>query len=75
MDNKLSIKFESGLYEQTYKFRMQEGLENMEDIKNLVDGAFVQSVEQILRSMHQTKMSAVARKMEDKREDEFEGII
>ena len=32
MDNKLSIKFESGLFEQTYKFRESEQLRLKEDV-------------------------------------------
>ncbi|MBK7870450.1 MAG: hypothetical protein IPJ74_07085 [Saprospiraceae bacterium] len=33
MDNKISIKFESGLYEQTYKFRSGDTISNLGDVK------------------------------------------
>ena len=75
MDNKLSVKFESGLYEQTYKFRMQNGLENMEDIRQLVDIDYIQSVEEILMKMHQKKVEAVGRKLRSNGAAEFEEII
>lgn len=74
MDNKLSVKFESGLYEQTYKFRTGEGLENLEDIKKLVDIPFMQAVEQELQRMHQIRNGALSR-IETGEEEEFEEII
>ena len=75
MDNKLSVKFESGLYEQTYKFRVQEGLEKMQDVEKLVDPPFISAVESILKNMHKTRMEAMRRKFTGNREDEFEEII
>lgn len=74
MDNKLSVKFESGLYEQTYKFRTGDGLENLEDIKSLVDIPFMQAVEQELQKMHQIRNEALGRRTSEE-EEEFEEII
>jgi len=75
MDNKLSVKFESGMYEQTYKFRVTDSLENMEDIKKIVDAPFIQSVETELIKMHQIKNEALSRSIPATEEDEFEEII
>jgi len=44
MDNRLSVKFERGLNEQTYKFRTNNELQNFEDMQRLVDADFVASV-------------------------------
>jgi hypothetical protein len=75
MDNKLSVKFETGLYEQTYKFRESEGLKNFEDIKKLVDEPFVNNVLAQFERMHSTKLEAMDRNLPAEKADEFEEII
>lgn len=74
MDNKLSVKFESGLYEQTYKFRTSSDLETLEDVKNLIDPAFMLAAENILKQMHQARIKALDRKNQTQK-DEFPNII
>ena len=49
MDNKFSVKFETPQFEQTYKFRIGEGIENEADIRKLVDGPFITAVAQIFK--------------------------
>ena len=73
-DNRLSVKLESGLYEQTYKFRDGEGIENAEDVEKLFDAAFMERVLEMLRTMHQFKMNALSRQLADASES-FEEII
>jgi hypothetical protein len=63
-DNRISVKLESGLYEQTYKFRDGEGIENAEDV----------GVQEMLRNMHQLKMNALSSQSSDSSES-FEEII
>lgn len=75
MDNKISIKFETGMYEQTYKFREMESLNNMEQIKELVNGAFVHNVLNEFQRMHQFKNNALSSFLPQEEEDEFEEII
>jgi hypothetical protein len=75
MENKISIKFESGLYEQTYKFRIGDGMETFEDVEKLVDSAFLERVGDILQSMHEVKSQALLRQFTDREKDEFEAII
>lgn len=75
MENKISIKFESGLYEQTYKFRTGDGMETFEDVEKLVDSAFLERVGDILQTMHEVKSQALLRQMSDLEEDEFATII
>lgn len=75
MDNKTSIKFETGMYEQTYKFREMDELNNMEKIKELVDGEFVNNVLSEFQRMHQYKNNALSSFLPKEEEDEFEEII
>ena len=75
MDNKLSIKFESGLFEQTYKIRESEQLSTFEDLQNLVDEGFINDVMEELKKMNQIKKSAFSRYLTQAEEDEFEDII
>ncbi len=60
MENRLSVKFETGHYEQTYKFRSGEGIDTLDDVQRLVDEAFVQQVARLFREMHQARMRAAA---------------
>lgn len=75
MENKLSVKFESGLYEQTYKFRDGEAVESLPDIQKLVDTTFLKEVEQELDRMQQIKNQAIKRNASSKSSEEFEDII
>jgi hypothetical protein len=75
MDNKLSIKFESGFYEQTYKFRVANGLETAADLHKLVDDSFIEAVNEHFIELHQTKLQALTRYMPPRQENEFEVII
>ena len=76
MNNKVSVKFESGLYEQTYKFRTGSGIETAEDVERLVDEPFLEKVHLQLQQMHQQKMQAMARANDAKDStDTFEEII
>ncbi len=73
-NNRLSLKFESGLYEQTYKFREGEGPENFADLEQLVDEAFLQGVMDNLQRMNRLKNAALSRNSATGGEEEFEKI-
>lgn len=75
MSEKLSIKFESGLYEQTYKLRPMDAVKNMDDIRQLVDEPFIVNVMEGLRTMHQNNQAALGRFLPEESEEEFEEII
>jgi hypothetical protein len=75
MDNKISVKFESGLYEQTYKFRTGDGMENFEDVERLVDADLLNRVGEILQVMHEAKNQAMLRTYVENEADEFDVII
>lgn len=75
MDNKISVKFESGLYEQIYKFRSGEGVETLEDVEKIVDPTFQAQVLEHLNLMHQMRNQTLSRNIVVEEEDEFERII
>ncbi len=74
-DGKFSLKFESGLLEQTYKFRDDDRLASVDDVKRLVDNTFVEKIEEILRGMYAIKMETMQRHLAQPEEDEFEVIV
>lgn len=73
-DSKYAVKFEAGLYEQTYKFRSGDEIETVADIKNIVDETFINQVQSALPLMHQHKLEALGRR-KDEAADEFDVII
>lgn len=74
-DSKYSVKFESGLYEMTYKFRSGEDIDSVEAIKAIVDVEFINEVMETIPQMHQQKLGAISRWVADKTEEEFDVII
>lgn len=75
MDNRLSVKFETGMHEQTYKFRVEDAVQSLEDVQRIVDEAFQEAVLQLFRSMHMNSMRALARNMPRSATNEFDKII
>lgn len=75
MNNRLSVKFESGLYEITYRFRESNEISSLQDARELVDEAFLASVEKQLQDMHRTAVSAFGRRSGGEKEDEFDEIL
>ncbi len=74
-DSKYSVKFESGLYEMTYKFRSGDDIDSVEAIKAIVDAEFIQEVMEVLPKMHQQKLGAIGRWVQEKEGEEFDEII
>jgi len=74
MDNKYSIKFERGLFEQTYKFREGNVIQSIGDIRSLVDMSFLDSVQKILKEMEKTSQGAL-NKLQTDINSEFDEII
>ncbi len=74
-DSKYSVKFESGLYELTYKFRSGDAIDSVEAIKEIVDARFIAEAMEMLPKMHQQKLGGIGRFIASKSEEEFEEII
>jgi hypothetical protein len=75
MNNKHSIQFEDGENTQLYKVPDLPYLKNMNDIKQLVDGAFLNDIDKIFMLMTEAKAKTVQQAVERTVEDEFDNII
>ncbi len=75
MDSKFSIKFETSMYEQTYKVRPMPSISGIDDIKKLVNAAFIEEVMQQFGIMNRISNAALERFLPVVDEDEFEEII
>ncbi len=73
-DGKFSLKFESGLLEQIYKFRDDDRLATADDVKKVVDASFIEKMEDLLRGMYDARMTAMQRNL-TQIEEEFEIIV
>ncbi|MBR9921723.1 MAG: hypothetical protein GYB31_12865 [Bacteroidetes bacterium] len=75
MDDKLSLKLEDGLFEQTYKFRKgEEGASNMQDMQRFCNPGFLRSAEAIFRAMRENRFERGLPKT-DASANEFDEII
>ncbi len=74
-DVQLSVKFETGLYEQTYKFRQSEGFGTVNDVAKMIDQPFLDFVEEEFSRMHKANYDAFSRYMPKTEMEEFEVII
>jgi hypothetical protein len=75
MDNRVSVKFENALYEQTFKFGDDERFASVESLRGFIDEAFVEAVLAQFQAMHRSKMDAMARHFPQTEETVFEEII
>jgi hypothetical protein len=73
-DGKFSLKFEGGLLEQIYKFRDDERLGSVEDVKRMVDAEFIEKIEHIMRGMKIEQLAAMERAFPTDA-DEFDVIL
>lgn len=51
---RFTVKFEDGLYEQSFKFRESDAIKNIEDIRRLVDQTFINEVKSRFHVMRQS---------------------
>ncbi len=75
MGNKLAIKLENNLLEQTYKLRESIAISNFQDVKTIVDEIFLQEVVQRFEEMSNSIGRAMERNVVDEDDDEFDVII
>jgi hypothetical protein len=73
MNNRLSIKIENGLLEQTYKFRDGSDIDNLNDVKEFLSDSFLKGVESTFQQMIQHKIKALEERLEE--DDLFEEIV
>lgn len=75
LSGRFAVKFESGLYEQTYKFRESEYMTGVDAVRQLVDAELLTFVEQEMQKMHQQAMAALSRVLPPIEAEEFDRII
>lgn len=75
MDNRLSVKFENGLYEQTFKLGADERLSTVEAVAQWADPALLADIQSNFQRMHQARMAAFERSFPASAEAVFEEII
>lgn len=56
MDNRYSVKLETAHLEQTYKFRIGDRLETLEDVRQFVNPAFLAQVERQFQAMAKAQL-------------------
>jgi len=74
-NGKLSAKFETGLFEQTYKFREMDAMKNLVDVKGLVDAEYQARVIENFRVMNQLRNEGLDRFLPKVEEEGFEEIV
>ncbi|PHN06378.1 hypothetical protein [Flavilitoribacter nigricans] len=75
MDTRISVKFEKGYLEQTFKFRQANGLEGAKEIRQLVDAKFLGQVEDQFSQMEALHEAAITTHFPPEPADEFDDII
>ena len=75
MDTRLSIKFENGAQEQTFKFRSSHAVNSLSEVRKLVDRAFLEKVDQRFLEMVQDFQASMQRNFPPSLEEEFDDII
>ena len=60
-NGKLSAKFETGLFEQTYKFREMDTMKNLTDVQGLVDATYQAQVMEHFQTMNQIRNTGLDR--------------
>ncbi len=73
-NDRFIVKFEADLFEQTFKFRASDKIENLADIKNLIDSKFLEAVERRFKEMYESSSILLQRYLQQ-HEDEWEEII
>lgn len=74
-NGKLSAKFETGLFEQTYKFREMDSMKNLVDVKGLVDAEYQARVIENFQVMNQLRNEGLDRFLPKVEEEDFEEIV
>jgi len=74
MENRYVLKFETPLFEQSYKLTFESGIRTIPDVEKLVDAGFLVHVDQVFLNMGRNILQSKATHFPVK-EDEFDEII
>lgn len=72
--SRFSVKFEQGVFEQTYKFRIGTLINNIGDVKAVITPSFTEEVIQQFETMDRIKREGFS-KFKDTVMNEFDDII
>ncbi len=75
LGNRMAVKFETGLYEQTYKFRKSSAIQQADDIRRIVSPSFIDQVDNLFTRMDLVKQDAMQEGIAENDADEFDKII
>lgn len=74
MNERISVKFEYHLMEQTYKFRDGSGIESIQDVTRFCSDSLMKNITDIFRNMEQTKLAGLQEDQEKNPLFDFEII-
>jgi hypothetical protein len=74
-EGRTSVKFETSLYEQTFKLGDDERFSTVEGVKQIVDGPMIEQILHGFRVMHSTRLESMARAFPIQVGEFFEEII
>jgi hypothetical protein len=74
-DQRISVKFENALYEQTFKLGTDERLATVEAVAQWADAALLAEVQAGFEQMHRARMAAMSRAFPLAAAEVFEEII
>lgn len=72
--SRFSVKFEQGVFEQTYKFRTGEIINNLHDVKTIITPEFIEQVVQQFDAMATIKRQGFSKFLTNAM-NEFDDII
>ena len=75
LENKFMVKLESGLFEQTYKFRKSMTIDSVDAIREVISEDFIEKVTQVFPQMYNIRQEALLKKLPKENKTEFEEII
>lgn len=73
-NDRFIVKFESDLFEQTFKFRESDKIAHLEHLKELIDRSFLMQIEERFLEMYESSNTALIR-YQNAQEEEWEEII
>ncbi len=74
-EGRTSVKFETSLYEQTFKLGDDERFSTLERVKQWVDTTMLEQILEGFQNLHKTRLEAMARSFPTPSESIFEEII
>lgn len=75
MDNRVSVKFENSLYEQTFKLGEDERFLQADALRRMIDAQFIGQVQECFQLMHQNRLAAMAQHFPLPDQAAFEHIL